>query len=190
MLFNNLLQLVLFVKIISASDDNIFKLTVRRTNIGRVKYRDGEVVLSQNQQKLTDIFFTPFPYFLPKDTECQKNELTGHTSLILVVQLYTDELIDIVNTYLNQFHPILCNMNNTHDGSVSSRCHVSLLPMNEIRAVQRDQISTDTRLKYTLDNKWKPNNMLLKNGRFCVEYSQYECVRENTHNLNIRMSFI
>jgi hypothetical protein len=59
-------------------------------------------------------------------------------------------------------------MNNTHDGAVSSRCHVSLLPMNEIRVVQRGQISTDRRLKFTLDSEWKPNNMLLKTVDFVL----------------------
>ncbi len=168
MLFHNVLPLIFFVKILSASKDDIFQLEVRTTNIGRVKYRDGEVVLSQNQKKETDIFFTPFPHFAFNSTECQDNELTGHTGLILAVQLYNDGLIDTVHAYLNKFHPAICNTNSTQDRWLSSRCHVSLLPMNEIRMVQKSQITTSAPLKYTLDDAWKPNNMLLQTIDFVL----------------------
>ncbi|UJR19421.1 hypothetical protein I4U23_022551 [Adineta vaga] len=167
MLFNSVLFLFVLSNIAFAVDNDIFQVTIRTTNIGRVKYRDGELILSQNQQKITDIFFTPFPYISSNLTECHENELSGYTELVLAVELYNDEIINTVHTYLDRYHPSLCNTNKTTH-NLSSYCHVSLLPMNEIRIVRTGQIKASAQLKYILDNEWIPNSMLLQTIKFPI----------------------
>ncbi|CAF1670609.1 unnamed protein product, partial [Rotaria sp. Silwood1] len=143
-----------------ASDGGIFHVKVRTSNIGRIKYEDGEVLLAQNLEKPTDIFFTPFPRVDPSSTECQENELSGQTELILSVDLYTSQLIRDVHAYINKRYPTLCN--GDVEENMTTKCDVSLLPMNAIRLVQKGLRSNMSRLKYLVDDQWHSNTLLLQ----------------------------
>ncbi|CAF4893587.1 unnamed protein product, partial [Rotaria sp. Silwood1] len=143
-----------------ASDGGIFHVKVRTSNIGRIKYEDGEVLLAQNLEKPTDIFFTPFPRVDPSSTECQENELSGQTELILSVDLYTSHLIRDVHAYINKRYPTLCN--GDVEENMTTKCDVSLLPMNAIRLVQKGLRSNMSRLKYIVDDQWHSNTLLLQ----------------------------
>ena len=127
--------------------DGIFQLDTSIKSIGRIKYRDGEVVLLQNQQKKTNFFFAPFPYLQFEEVQCHENDFIDSVELALPVELYTSELIQTVKTYLNKYYSVLCgNMVS------SSLCDVSLLPMNSIRLMQKTSRLNRTRQKYTLED--------------------------------------
>ncbi|CAF4967307.1 unnamed protein product [Rotaria sp. Silwood1] len=156
-----------------ASDGGIFHVKVRTSNIGRIKYEDGEVLLAQNLEKPTDIFFTPFPRVDPSSTECQENELSGQTELILSVDLYTSHLIRDVHAYINKRYPTLCN--GDVEENMTTKCDVSLLPMNAIRLVQKGLRSNMSRLKYLVDDQWHSNTLLLQSVQFIIY----------THNISV-----
>jgi hypothetical protein len=105
---------------------------INTKDIGRMKYRDGEVVIIQNQQKYTEYFFTPFPYLQSSETECHENPFNDRIELGLHVELYTPQLIQAIKDYLYKYQSTVCG--NT---TSSSECDVSLLPMNSIRLVQK-----------------------------------------------------
>ncbi|CAF3972341.1 unnamed protein product [Rotaria sp. Silwood1] len=156
-----------------ASDGGIFHVKVRTSNFGRIKYEDGEVLLAQNLEKPTDIFFTPFPRVDPSSTECQENELSGQTELILSVDLYTSHLIRDVHAYINKRYPTLCN--GDVEENMTTKCDVSLLPMNAIRLVQKGLRSNMSRLKYLVDDQWHSNTLLLQSVQFIIY----------THNISV-----
>ncbi|CAM4957630.1 unnamed protein product [Rotaria socialis] len=139
----------------SSNSGGIFQLEVSTKNIGRIKYRDGEVMIAQNQQKPTDFFFTPFPYADPDETNCYENEFNNRTELGLQVELYTPHLVQAIKHYLYKNQPSLCG-NSTSD----FLCDVSLLPMNSIRLVQKTSNSISTRQKYTLEDSWQSATLL------------------------------
>src|ERR1700722_15576896 len=73
------------------NNGGIFQVEVSTKTICRIKYRDGEVVIAQNQQKNTDFFFSPFPYLQPEETQCHENVLSDRIELGLQVELYTPQ---------------------------------------------------------------------------------------------------
>ncbi|CAF1210210.1 unnamed protein product [Adineta steineri] len=141
-------------------EDGIFQVAVRTNNIGRIKYEDGEVILSQNQHKPTDIFFTPFPRINPTDNECRENLLSDHMELVLSVGLYTPKLIRAVDTYMKERFSALCKLNGT--------CDISLLPMNAIRLVQKGLRTNKARQQYTINDEWHSNTLLLQTIEFII----------------------
>ena len=156
----------------SDSGNGIFQVEVRTSNIGRIKYEDGEVILSQNLRKQTDIFFTPFPRVDPTSTECRENLLSDHIELTLSVELYTPQLIQAVHSYLKQRFSTLCSENGT--------CDVSLLPMNAIRLVQKGLRTHKARQMYTINDEWHSNTLLLQSVGFIIytaNQSVYEKLR-------------
>jgi hypothetical protein len=154
----------------SNDGSGIFQVEVRTSNIGRIKYEDGEVILSQNQRKLTDIFFTPFPRVDSTSTECRENLLSDYVELSLSVELYTPQLVQAVHAYLKQRFSSLCSENGT--------CDVSLLPMNSIRLVQKGLRTNKARQMYTINNEWHSNTLLLQSIEFII-YTANESVCEN-----------
>ncbi|CAF3492505.1 unnamed protein product [Rotaria socialis] len=155
----------------SSNSGGIFQLEVSTKNIGRIKYRDGEVMIAQNQQKPTNFFFTPFPYADPDETNCYENEFNNRTELGLQVELYTPHLVQAIKHYLYKNQPSLCG-NSTSD----FLCDVSLLPMNSIRLVQKTSNSMSTRQKYTLEDSWQSATLLLQSMEFIIYASNMaEC---------------
>jgi hypothetical protein len=146
-----------------ANNGGIFQVEVSTKNIGRIKYRDGEVVIAQNQQKPTDFFFAPFPYLQSEETQCHEDTLSDRIELGLQVELYTPQLLQAVKDYLYKSQSSLCG--NTTSSSV---CDVSLLPMNSIRLVQRDSRSNKTHHKYTLEDSWQSATLLLQSMEFVI----------------------
>ena len=145
------------------NNGGIFQVEVSTKNIGRIKYRDGEVVIAQNQQKDTDFFFTPFPYLQHEETQCHEDTLSDRVELALHVELYTPQLIQAVTDYLFKKQPFLCG--NTSSSSV---CDISLLPMNAIRLVQKGLRSGNTRHRYTLEDSWQSATLLLQSMEFII----------------------
>jgi hypothetical protein len=145
------------------NNGGIFQVEVSTKNIGRVKYRDGEVVIAQNQQKPTDFFFTPFPYLQSEETQCHENVLTDRVELGLQVELYTPQLTRVVKDYLHKYQSSLCG--NT---TFSSACDVSLLPMNSIRLVQKGSRLNNTHSKYALEESWQSATLLLQSIEFVI----------------------
>jgi len=156
-----------------ANNGGIFQVEVSTKNIGRIKYRDGEVVIAQNQQKRTDFFFTPFPYLQPDETRCHENELSDRIELGLQVELYTPQLIQAVNDYLSKYQSSLCG--NTTSTFV---CDVYILPMNSIRLVQRGSRSNATHHMYTLEDSWQPATQLLQSMEFIIYASNMTVCEE------------
>ncbi|CAM4804036.1 unnamed protein product [Rotaria magnacalcarata] len=155
----------------SSNSGGIFQLEVSTKNIGRIKYRDGEVMIAQNQQKPTDFFFTPFPYADPDETNCYENEFNNRTELGLQVELYTPHLVQAIKHYLYKNQPFLCG-NSTSD----FLCDVSLLPKTSIRLVQKISNSMSTRQKYTLEDIWQSATLLLQSMEFIIYASNMsEC---------------
>ena len=141
----------------------IFQVEVSTKNIGRIKYRDGEVVIAQNQQRNTDFFFTPFPYLQFDRVECHENDFSDSIELALPVELYTSQLIQAVKDYVTKFHSSLCG-----NLSSSSICDVSLLPMNSIRLVQKSSRTNNIRNRYTLEDTWQSATLLLQLMEFVI----------------------
>ncbi|CAF3261716.1 unnamed protein product, partial [Rotaria socialis] len=121
--------LIIFLSSASTDSDDIWKVEIGTSSMGRIKYEDGEVVLYQNRLKPTDIFFTPFPRVDPTTSNCLENILSGYIELNLSVELYTSRLVQAVKSYLKQYFSELCAQNVT--------CDVSLLPMSAVRLVQK-----------------------------------------------------
>jgi hypothetical protein len=145
-----------------ANNSNTFQVEVSTKNIGRIKYRDGEVSIAQSQQKRTDFFFTPFPYLQAAETECYENVFSDRIELTLQVQLYTPQLIQAVKDYLSKYQSSLCgNMTS------SSICDVSLLPINSIRLAQRGSRVNSSYSKYTLE-EWESGALLLESMNFII----------------------
>jgi hypothetical protein len=147
----------------STSNSGNFQVEVSPKIIGRIKYRDGEVVIYQNEQKHTDFFFTPFPYLQPNETQCHENFVTDDIELELRVEFYTPELIQAVKDYLYKYQSSLCD-NTTY----SSACDISLLPMNSVRLVQRGSRSNTIHQKYTLEENWQPTTLRLQSMGFVI----------------------
>ena len=142
----------------SSSSKSIFQAKLATTNIGRFKYQDGEVLLSQNQLRSTDFFFTPFPHIEPNLTECNYNDLSGHCELTLSVSLYTSHLVNSIEQHLKQYYNI-CRI---------EHCDVSLLPMHSIRLHQKGLRTRDSQQKYVLDNDWHSNTQLRQSIEFII----------------------
>ncbi|CAF1064191.1 unnamed protein product [Didymodactylos carnosus] len=140
----------------------IYQVEVR-TSIGSIKYEDGEILIAQNQQKLTDFFFTPFPRVQPEETECHDSISSGRIELALQVELYTSQLVQAVYNYLHKHQSALCG--NT---TSTSLCSVALLPMNSIRLVQKDTPSDDAKQKYRLNENWQSATMRLRSMEFAI----------------------
>lgn len=165
----------------SEEHSSIWGIEVRTTNIGRVKYEDGEVILSQNQGKLTDIFFTPFPRVNPLNSECHQNILSGYVELSLSVDLYTPQLIQTVRNYLKEHFSTLCGENKT--------CAISLLPMNSIRLVQKGPRKNQTQQLYMIDNQWYSNTVLLQSMDFPI-YMTNESVCDHLRSSIVKRCYL
>ncbi|CAF4509735.1 unnamed protein product, partial [Rotaria sp. Silwood2] len=148
---------------LSANSGGIFHAEVSTKNIGRIKYRDGEVMISQNQQKPSDFFFTPFPYIQSEETKCYENVFNDRIELGLSVELYTMHLVEAVKDYLHKRQPVICGNSTLH-----SLCDVSLIPMNSIRIVQKASNTINNRQKYVLDESWHSATLLLQSMEFIV----------------------
>ncbi len=146
-----------------AENSDISQVELSTKDIGRIKYRDGEIVIAQNQQKHTDFFFTPFPYLESLKTECYDNILNDRIELALSIELYTPQLIQAVKDYLYKYQSSLCG-----DAMSSSKCDVSLLPMHSIRLVQKGSRSNSIHQKYTLDDDWQPATLRLQSMEFII----------------------
>lgn len=146
-----------------ANSVSIFQTEVSTKNIGWIKYRDGKVLITQNQKKQTDFFFTPFPYLEREESECEDNDFSGRTELKLEVELYTPQLEQSIKDYLHKYQSTLCG-----NQTSSFVCDVSLLPMNSIRLVQGGSRSSGINYMYTLDETWKPATLLLQSMEFVI----------------------
>ncbi len=145
------------------NSDSIFQKEVSAKNVGWINYRDGKVLITQNQKKQTDFFFTPFPYLESEESQCEENIFSGRTELKFEVELYTQQLEQFVKDYLHKYQSALCGNETT-----SSVCDISLLPMNSIRLAQCDPRSNSTSRIYTLDENWKPATLLLQSMKFVI----------------------
>ncbi|CAF3997016.1 unnamed protein product [Rotaria magnacalcarata] len=152
--------LIIFSSSASTDSDDIWKVEIGTSSMGRIKYEDGEVVLYQNRLKPTDIFFTPFPRVDPTTSNCLENILSGYIELNLSVELYTSRLVHAVKSYLKQYFSELCAKNVT--------CDVSLLPMSAVRLVQKGLRTSKTRELYTIDDEWHSNTLLLQAIDFVI----------------------
>jgi hypothetical protein len=150
----------------SVSDDGDFQEEISTKKIGRMKYLDGEVMIFQNQQKLTEFFFTPFPYLQSEETQCHENFLDDRIELALQIELYTPQLIQTAKDYLHKYQSVVCG-----NLTSSSMCDVSLLPINSIRLVQRDSRSNNTHQKYTVEDSWQLGTLLLQSMEFIIYIS-------------------
>lgn len=137
-------------------------LEIRMKKVGGMKYSNGEVSIYQNEDKITEFYLTPFPYVQSDQTRCYKNLLHNRIELVLPIELYSSDLIQAVHTYLQKHHPTLCNSNQT-----SVTCDVSLLPINSLRLVQRDQLIQ----KYTIDDHWYRNHFIHQSMKFLIYLS-------------------
>jgi hypothetical protein len=146
--------------------ENIFQTEVSTKNVGRIRYRDGNVLITQNQKKQTDFFFTPFPYLEREESQCEDNDFSGRTELKIQVELYTLQLEQFVKDYLHKYQTALCG-----NETSSSMCDVSLLPMNSIRLVQGGSRSNGINHMYTLDDTWKSATLLLQRMDFVINPS-------------------
>jgi len=156
-----------------ANNGGIFQVEVSTKTIGQIPYRDGQVVIAQNQQKNTDFFFTPFPYLQPDKTKCHQNKFSRRIELGLQVELYTPQLTQTVKDYLYKFQSSLCG--NTTSSFV---CDVSLLPMNSIRLFQKDSHSNNIHREYTLEDSWKPASQRLQSMEFVIYASNMSACEE------------
>jgi len=147
----------------STNGDSTFQTEVSTKNVGWLKYRDGKVLITQNQKKQTDFFFTPFPYLEREESQCEENIFSGRTELKLEVELYTQQLEQSVKDYLHKYQSALCG-----NETSSSVCDISLLPMNSIRLAQGGPRSNGTNRIYTLDENWKPATLLLQSMKFVI----------------------
>ncbi|CAF1225384.1 unnamed protein product [Adineta ricciae] len=139
------------------------------SNVGRVKYENGEVILFQNLDKPTNFFFTPFPLVNPLNSRCHRNILSGYAELSLAIDLYTSQLIQAVNEYVKELFPTLCDSNQT--------CHTAMVPMNVIGLVQNGLRTNETREMYQIGQEWFPNTIFLQSIHFPI-YTTYEDVCE------------
>ncbi|CAF0985067.1 unnamed protein product [Rotaria sp. Silwood1] len=159
----------------------IHQVEVQTSSIGRIKYEDGEVILYQNQRKPTDIFFTPFPRVNPVNSECNENILSGHIELSLSVELYTSLLIQVIQSYMKQYFPKLCNENST--------CDASLLPMSAIRLVQKGLRTDKSRQMYTINDEWRSNTLLLQSIEFVI-YTMNQSVCEQLRSSIVKQCYL
>ena len=148
------------------NNDDDFQVELALKKIGRMKYLDGEIMIFQNKHKHNEFFFTPFPYVQHEQVQCHENVLNDHIELGLQVELYTSQLIESVQDYLYKHQSILCG--NTTSSFI---CDVSLLPINSIRLVQRNFRSSNTHQKYTLEDSWQSNDLLLQSMEFVIYLS-------------------
>lgn len=160
----------------SVGSNNIWLARFETTNVGRFKYQDGEVILSQNQLRPSDFFFSPFPHIEPNLTECYSNDLSGHIELALSVSLYTTNLLDSVEQYIKQ-HQNICR---------NERCEVSLLPMHSVRLFQRGLRTTDAKTRYTLDNEWHSNTQLRQTIEFIIYTSNMSVCQNLKESIVLR----
>ena len=165
----------------STSGDDIWKVQVGTSSMGRIKYEDGEVVLYQNRLKPTDIFFTPFPRVNPTSSDCFANILSGHVELSLSVELHTARLVQAVKTYLRQHFSTLCGENAT--------CDVSVLPMSAIRLVQKGLRTSKTRQMYTINDEWHSNTLLLQTIEFVI-YTANESTCEHLRSSIVERCYL
>ncbi|CAF3355478.1 unnamed protein product [Rotaria sp. Silwood2] len=159
----------------------IHQVEVQTSNIGRIKYDDGEVILYQNQRKPTDIFFTPFPRVNPLSSECHENILSGHVELSLSVELYTPLLIQVIQGYMKQYFPKLCSENST--------CDASLLPMSAIRLVQKGLRTDKSRQLYTINEEWRSNTLLLQSIEFVI-YTANQSICEHLRSTIVERCYL
>ena len=138
--------------------DQINGSQITATNLGRFPYQDGEVILFQNQLKLDNFFFTPFPQVEPNLTECSDNEFSGRTELILFVSLYTTDLLESVERHIKS----------QNDTCPTENCHVSLLPIQSIRLLQKGLQTPESKTKYTLNSEWQNKTALLQMVQFII----------------------
>ncbi|CAF3812454.1 unnamed protein product [Rotaria sp. Silwood1] len=143
------------------ANNNIHIEQIRITNVGRFQYQDGEVILFQNQLKPSDFFFTPFPHVEPNLTDCNYNDLSGYTELILVVSLYTTNLLESIKHHIK----------NQNDTCHTKHCGVSLLPMRFIRLIQKGLRTSESKEKYTLDSEWHSNTQFRQTIEFIIYIS-------------------
>ncbi len=148
------------------NNDDDFQVELTPKKIGRMKYLDGEIMIFQNKHKHTDFFFTPFPYVQHEQTQCYENVLNDRIELGLQVELYTSQLIEAVKDYLYKHQSVLCG--NTTSSFI---CDVSLLPINSIRLIQKNFRSSNTHQKYTLEDSWQSNDLLLQSIEFVIYVS-------------------
>ena len=150
------------------------------TNLGRLPYQDGEVILFQNQLKLADIFFTPFPEVEPKLTECGDNEFSGRTELTLVVSLYTTKLFESIKHHIKRQYNI-CPTEN---------CGISLLPVQSIRLMQKGLQKPEAKKKYTLNSDWQSNTQLRQTVQFIIYTSNMSTCKslQNSISSSCRLS--
>lgn len=152
--------LITFSSSTSNDSDDIWRVQIGTSSMGRIKYEDGEVVLYQNRLKPTDVFFTPFPRVDPTASNCLQNILSGYVELNLSVELYNSRLVKAVKSYLKQYFSELCAQNIT--------CDASLLPMSAIRLVQKGLRTSQTREMYVIDDEWRSNTLLLQAIDFVI----------------------
>lgn len=159
----------------SAKNGDISQVKCSMKDIGRIKYRDGEVMVIQNQQKHTNLFFTPFPYLQFMNTQCHENVLNDRIELGFHVELYNPQLIQAVKDYLYKYQSFLCG-----NGTSPFKCDVSLLPMHSIRVVQKGSRSNSVHQKYTLEDSWQPATLHLQSMEFVI-YTSNMSVCEQLH---------
>ncbi|CAF3245030.1 unnamed protein product, partial [Rotaria sp. Silwood2] len=141
-----------------SANKNIHTEQIIASDVGRFQYQDGEVTLFQNQRKLSDFFFTPFPHIEPNLTDCNYNHFSGHTELTLVVSLYTINLLESAKHYIK-------NQNYTCH---TEHCGVSLLPIHSIRLIQKGLRTPESKNEYTLDSEWHSNTQLRQTIEFII----------------------
>ncbi|CAF3875393.1 unnamed protein product, partial [Adineta steineri] len=168
-----IILLVCFQKSVSELSEHPsgnWRTDIRTTNVGRVKYKKGEVNLFQNQEKPTSFFFTSFPLVNPLNSKCHTNILSGYVELSLAVELYTSQLTEAVNNYLKEHFSTLCNSNKT--------CHISMLPMNVIGLIQKGLRANKTQEMYKINQEWFPNTVFLQSINFPI-YTKNESICEH-----------
>ncbi|CAF1288507.1 unnamed protein product [Rotaria magnacalcarata] len=160
-------------KSLVSNECGISQAELNTKHIGRINYRDGTVMISQNRKKPNEFFFTPFPYVLPKETNCYKNELNDRIELGLQIELYTPSLIHAVKNYLHKHQQVRCGISMLY-----VLCDITLVPMKSIRLVQKSSNSSSHLQKYSVDDSWHSATLLLQSMEFIIYSSSMRACEE------------
>ncbi|CAF2814449.1 unnamed protein product [Rotaria sp. Silwood2] len=144
-----------------SANNNIHTEQIITSDVDRFQYQDGEVTLFQNQLNPSDFFFAPFPHFEPNLTDCNYNDLSGYTELILVVSLYSTNLLESVKRHIKS----------KSDTCLTKHCRVSLLPMHSIRLIQKGLRTPESKTKYILNSEWHSNTQFRQTIEFILYMS-------------------
>jgi hypothetical protein len=163
-MFVLILSLILFPSFVINQD--FFTVQLAPSTLTSVPYLNGEITVYEHRANQSRYYLPPLAVLQINDTQVLFNRFTNRYSIRLALVLFTDELHQVVLSYLQKTLK-RCQTN--------TPCQIKMMPIDRLRIVWKRIQALST--NYELDSSWISNTILLSTIYFNIDCTtQSACI--------------